>query len=179
MARNPTDAPPRLRRVTAAAFAVLLLATAGWVVAQVLRAPAPIADGGALPALAYRSPGGDGVLAPAPGTPQMVMLFHSRCGHCHYQLGLLDRELDRLSGARLFLVTTEDSLPSREIRERWPRLADAPNVTWATVDAGAWKREFGVTSTPATFVFGRDGRLRRTIRGEAKIDFLLESLHGA
>lgn len=166
-----------MRRAVAGLFLLLILCTGGWLVAQVLR-PEALATGGAMPSLTYQASGAAATLRPSATTPTAVLLFHSKCSHCHYQLDQLDRELEKLGDARLYLFTTEDSLPAGEMRTRWKRLAAAPNVVWGTVRAADFEREFGVLSTPVTFAFGPEGRLLERIIGEARVDYLAAALRG-
>lgn len=168
-----------MRRAIAGLFVVLILCTAGWLFAQVLRRPQALSTGDTIPTLSYHAPSRPAAALRADGAaPTLVMLFHSKCGHCHFQLDQMNAAVDRFADARVFLFTTEDSLPTREVQERWGRLYGASNVTWGTVAADDFQKDFGVLATPAIFTFDPQGKLLRKIQGEAKVDFLVEALRG-
>lgn len=167
-----------MRRVVAGVFLLAVLATGGWVAGQALR-PEVLPVASPVPSLEYRPAGAaPRQLAAADGTPTVVMLFHSQCGHCHAELDALERDPGALGPARIVLLTQEDTLPATLIHARWPRLAAAPRVEWGTVRAAEFKRDFGVLATPAFFLFGTDGRLRRKVMGEARPQFLAAALRG-
>jgi hypothetical protein len=163
-----------MRRVLAAVFLLVILGTGAALAARSTR-PSPLLAGGAMPALSYRDAMGRQQALAATPAGTVVMLFHSRCTHCHAQLDRLDRELPRLGATRLVLLTTEDSVSGAEITRRWPRLASAPTVTWGSVEAATFQERFGTLVTPALFVFGPDGHLRAKFRGETKLELLVPS----
>ena len=179
---NTSDAPGRTggrasdkRRILAAGVLAALLGGAGWVAAGAARAE-PMTVGATLPAIGYRTarePGVEQSLGADPSRATILMVFHSGCGHCHYQLDTLEREVARLAGTRVLLVTGERTLPVAEMRSRWPGLASSADVTWATVNPADVARTLGANATPAFFVFGRDGVLIERFVGVAKVDYLL------
>jgi hypothetical protein len=167
-----------MRRVMAGVFLLAVLATGGWVAAQAMR-PEVLPVSASIPPIQYHPAGGaPRRLQAAERIPTMVILFHSQCGHCHQELDLLNRDLAALGPVKLVLLTGEDTLPTRAIHARWRNLAAAPNVEWGTVRREDFSRGFGVLSTPAIFAFGPDGRLRRKVVGEAKLEFLAAALRG-
>jgi hypothetical protein len=138
---------PKLRRACAALFLTVVLGAAGWLGAQVMR-PGALAVGAAMPSLRYTGTAGAQPLRAAAEGRTVVVLYNSKCGHCHYELGVLDRNAGRLAGAHLVLVTTEDSVARAEVRREWPRLAASPNVDWGTVSRDEFLRGFGTLATP-------------------------------
>ncbi|MEP6619148.1 MAG: hypothetical protein ABJE47_07535 [bacterium] len=132
-----------------------------------------------LPALRYRASGGSNTLAADGRARPLVVLFDTHCGHCAYEFAQMDRQLSRFAGTHLYLLTAEDSLSMRDVARRWPLLATSPNVTWAMVDAAAFRRVFGPLVTPAIYVFDARGRLERTFHGETRIELLVSPMTSA
>lgn len=158
-----------MRRVLATLFVLLLIGTGGWLVAKTSRSDA-LTPGDRLPAITAAAPAGELAVRTGPHGA-VVILFHSRCGHCHAQLDRMAAHAASLSGP-IYLLTSEDSLPTADMNGRWSRLTAHPDVQWATVDPDLFLREFGTLVTPAVFVFGPDGRLVRKFRGEVKLELL-------
>lgn len=130
-----------------------------------------------MPALRYTSTAGAQPLRPAPSGRTVVVLYNSSCGHCRYELGMLDRNAERIRGANLVIVTTEDSVARGAVRRDWPRLAALPGVAWGTVDRSEFLRGYGTLATPAFFVFEPDGTLRARIVGETRLENLLRQIN--
>lgn len=103
----------------------------------------------------------------------LVILFHSTCAHCANEFDELEAHLDRLEDTRLYLFTTEHALDSQWM-SRWPRLRGSDQVTWGVIQPAERDRYFGVSVTPALFLYNRDGRLLRSWRGETKLEVLLD-----
>ena len=102
----------------------------------------------------------------------LVILFHSACAHCANEFDELEAHLDRLDGTELYLFTTERALNSRWMSS-WPRLRGSDRVTWGVIQPAKRDRYFGVSVTPALFLYDRDGGLLQSWRGETKVDVLL------
>ena len=168
---------PKLRRVCAALFLTVVLGAAGWLGAQVMR-PGALAVGAAMPTLRYTGATGSQPLAAAPEGRTVVVLYNSKCGHCHYELGVLDRNAAGIAGVHLVLVTTEDSVARAEVRREWPHLAASPNVAWGTVSRDEFLRAYGTLATPTFFVFEPNGTLHARIVGETRLENLLRQING-
>lgn len=166
-----------MRLAAILAFAALLLAAAGWLGPSAAR-PETLPVGARLPDVAYVSGGARHALRPAPEGRTLVVLYHSRCGHCEYELGVMDRELHRFGGARIVLLTPEDSVATGEAARRWPRLASAGSVTWGAVDGAQFAARFGSLATPQFFVADADGTLHAKFMGETRLENLLRALRG-
>lgn len=170
--------PQPTRRILSILFVAGCTAAGGWAVPRIV-GPDPIAPGDAIPAIRYTDDAGHAAtLAADARHPTAVVLFHSRCGHCHYQLDALAWEVERLAGARLYLLTTEASLPTDSIARRWAGLDRAANVRWGRVEADEFRAAFGGLSTPATFLFDRRGRFLRAFVGEVRVPVVAEVLAG-
>lgn len=158
-----------MRKFAAVVFLVLI-ASLGAAMAMQANRPDPLPVGGALPDVSYR----DGRQAHAVGErgrAAVVMLFHSRCGHCHAQLDAMERAALR-GDATTYLLTSEDSVATGMIARRWPHLAASPHVRWGSVDAHEFQARFGTLVTPAVFVFDAHHKLVRKYRGEVRTDLL-------
>jgi protein-disulfide isomerase len=162
----------KLAAVTALAAIVVAL---GFVVVRVARAGEGPSKN-SLPALAYRDSLGSHVIRADSGTPTIIVLFDSRCGHCAYQLTDFDRRLADLAHARIYLLTTEQKLPLAELARRWPVLAKAQSVTWGMVSASEFRAQLNTLVTPALFVYDARGAFVTKYVGEVKVDALLPAL---
>ena len=106
----------------------------------------------------------------------LVMLFHSKCSHCHDQMDDLADHLDAFGSVDLVFLTTEDTLPMQEMAGRWPCLATATNAMWGTVSAEDFDRDFGSRVTPGIYLFDSAGVLRHKTIGTVETSLLLTHL---
>jgi len=164
-----------LRRLAAIATLSGMAIALTWLVVQVQR-NGHMSAATRLPALAYRDARGSHVIRVNGRQPTMIVLFDSRCGHCAYQLSDIDRRFADLAGSRIYLLTTERTLPLEELAHRWPALASAPAVAWGTVSASDVRAHFHTLATPALFIFDAQGALVTQYVGEVKVDALLPAL---
>ena len=165
----------RVRRITATAGLAAAVAAIAWVVGLAARST-PLSNAARLPQLAYRDATGAHRISAVPGERTLIMVFHSKCGHCAYQLTAFNRRVAELSGARVYLLTTEHVLPVAELERQWPALSHAPSVTWGQVSSDDVKAQLRTLATPAFFVFDERGRLIARYVGETKLDLLLTVL---
>ena len=165
-----------MKKSVAFVFLAAVVLAGSWVVATASRREV-LPLGSAAPSFAFATAEGRATFHPSPRGRTLLILFHSRCGHCTYEFDTLDPQLDRLSGTELLLLTTEDSLNMAAIESRWPRLARSEQVTWGTVDRDVFVHHFGVVMTPALFLFDATGKLTGKWLGETKLDVLVEPSH--
>ncbi len=164
--------PGRLQKkqVIAATVLTVVLVSGGWVgtIPGTSRVPQ------SLPAsFAFQGVDGAATFQPNRHGRTLVILFHSACTHCANEFDELEANVDRLEDTRLYLFTTERALNSRWM-SRWPRLRGSDRVTWGVIQPAKRDRYFGVSVTPALFLYNRDGRLLGSWRGETKLGVLLD-----
>ena len=86
------------------------------------------------------------------GRPALLLLYHSDCLHCQYELSQLDSGLTQLDPTSVVLLTTEDSTATGMFEAKWPHLLGAPGVQRAHIDPAVAQRAFGINATPAVFI---------------------------
>src|SRR2546422_10775885 len=110
------------KRAAAAAFLLSVAGLTSWFAAIALRRD-PLPVGAALPPLTFQDGAGAHRLIANGQTPLLIVWFRSKCIHCQYEFGVLDRNLNLLQGVQIYLFTGEDSLPRARLAESWPALA--------------------------------------------------------
>ncbi len=165
----------RTKQVIMSIFSGLLIIFMIWLIREALR-PQVLPLGSLLPKAAYEICEGRDTLRIIPHRSQVLMLFHTRCPHCMYQLEVLESNAEAFSGRRLFLVTTEENFSLCYGPLQWPKFACAQHVVWAYISESEFKRHFGRAISPSIFIFDESGILRQKIRGEVKLDKILAGL---
>ncbi len=169
---GPMSVPRRFQKkqvIAVTAIAVVLVG-GGWVatIPGASRVPR------SLPAsFAFQGVEGSATFQPNRHGRTLVILFHSACAHCANEFDELEAHLDRIDDTRLYLFTTEPALNSH-LMSRWPRLRGSDKVIWGVIQPAKRDRYFGVSVTPALFLYDRDGGLLHSWRGETKLDVLLD-----
>ena len=174
----PTAAVSKVKCHTAQAIALAVAALLVWLFYTNLQPPV-LPPGARMPALAFNSPAGPDTLRSQPGKTTLVMLFSMRCPHCLYELDLFEKNRERLAAIRIYLVTTDRDFTPGVDNLRWPLLARAENILWVHLDEKQYQRHFGAAISPSFYIFDQDGLLREKIRGEIRLDALLERLEPA
>lgn len=164
-----------VRKATAALLLVIVAGGLAWLAAQAGRS-GPLADSALLPLLHYRNAGGAHLVRSESHRRTAIVLFNSQCSHCLYELDAFNRRLAEVDGARIYLLTTETSLPTDTVLRRWPSLMHSAAVSWGTVRADEFREGLRTLVTPAVFVFDEQGRLLNQFRGETKFDLLVLAL---
>ncbi len=160
----------RKKRVIAATVFTGVLMSAGWVGTMPGASHVPQS----LPAsFAFQGVEGSATFRLNRHGRTLVILFNSTCGHCANEFDELEAHADRLQNTRLYLFTTEHALNAQWM-SRWPRLRGSDQVTWGVIQPAKRDRYFGVSVTPALFLYDRDGRLLQSWRGETKHEVLLD-----
>ena len=163
------------KRILSGIFLMLFLSLTGWLIYAALR-PEKLPVGSPMPALQYRTEKGLQYLSDDGPGNLILVHFHSQCGHCKYELELLDKNLPALSGTQIVLLTSEKDFFEKAKQAAWPHLATAKNVTWGMADKSAFADMFGSIATPVTFIFDQSDTLRAKIIGEAKLAKILIEL---
>lgn len=105
------------------------------------------------------------------------MLFNTRCPHCLYELDVFDRNYATLSHLRIYLVTTEPEFQLCKEPMRWLNLFTSDQVIWAKVSEANFARYFGTALSPAMFIFDGKGVLKKKIRGEVKVETVIDEFN--
>lgn len=163
------------KKVVVVIFMITFLGLIGWLIWQGSK-PEVFPVGSMMPELGYRNPEGNYVLNADTTKITMIVLFHRKCEHCLYQLEQFNDHFDELVGTNIFIFTAEQQLFENSDLDQWPRLSDSQNVHWGIVDRKEFKNNFGGTATPYILFFDESGKLYYKIRGEVKMERILESL---
>lgn len=106
-------------------------------------------------------------LASGVGKPTIYVYFNSTCDHCQRQLQAMVRESARFEGARLVLLSAEET----EVLFAFASTLNFPATTDATVvhcRAEEIAKAFGVLSLPQIFAYDREGNLKGLFSGETE-----------
>jgi hypothetical protein len=167
-----------LRRIAAiAALAAIVAALVG--LGRYVVGSGRLSAATRLPELAYRDARGSHVIRADGRERTLIVLYHSKCGHCGYQLDAMEKRSPELAHARVYFLTTETGVDPAELQRRWPSLVRSPSMAWGTVSADEFRSHLRTLATPALFLFDEKGRLVVQYVGETKLDLLLPVLAGS
>jgi thioredoxin-related protein len=111
--------------------------------------------------------------------PIMIMYFKPACPYCEYELKIMNKGINGLGSADIYLITTEKSFFQDSVYKKQINLISAENVKFGLVAEDEYKEKFGITATPAFYFFDHEGKLVEKIIGETKFDRLIESIKKA
>jgi len=157
--------------IVASVFILLLL----WLVVQILK-PEPFPVGATMPVIYYAKENGLAKLRPDSTKKTAIMYFHRRCKSCLYEIQQFDSLLVALEGIKIIFLTSDRTLFKSNFRCQWPALA-AMNVEWGIVKKQEFKEAFGSVGVPYLYFFDERGVLYHKIRGEVRIERVVEVLN--
>ncbi len=109
----------------------------------------------------------------------MIMFFKPACPYCEYELKIMNKGINELGSAEIYLITTKKSFFQDSVYKKQINLISAENVKFGLVAEEEYKEKFGLTATPAFYFFDHEGKLVEKIIGETKFDRLIESIKKA
>jgi hypothetical protein len=119
-------------------------------------------SGDAIPVLSLRTASGDESLVAGNAGVQVVMLFDTRCTHCHAQLDSVAAHSGDLGATPITFVTAERALDP-QFAARWPALS--ARARWGMANPAELKKVFGPLVTPQTLIIDRQGRIHARYTG--------------
>lgn len=106
----------------------------------------------------------------------LIVFFSKDCPHCEYELNVLNENVEKLSGVKIYLFTIdEDYLESEEVK-KYKSLMNAPNVDFGVINKKEYKMKLGSTVTPTLYFFNKKKVLTAKIKGETKFERILQEL---
>jgi hypothetical protein len=104
----------------------------------------------------------------------VIIWLHPGCGHCQYQLNVIDKNIHRFGNVRFFLLSGDREYLNKNYCISWPNLVKSRNVFFGFVDESKFIKEFGSMVTPSLLIFNRFGYLEKKIQGETHLNKILK-----
>lgn len=162
-------------KIVAFVFISLFIISVVWIVTQGTKSEIlPI--GSKLPKITYKSLNGYDTLKTDNQSKILVLFFSKECPHCKYELSTLNKNLDMLEGTTIYLFTTEESYLSSEDIKLNEVLLLSSKAIYGIVKEEGFKESFGSLLKPSLYFFSKDGILTEEIKGETKIERIIEEL---
>lgn len=163
------------KKIIGVSFMVLFIGVVIWIVIQGTK-PELLPIGSKLPRITYISLDGYNTLKTNNQSKILVLFFSKECPHCKYELSILNENLDKLEGATIYLFTADDGyLKSEEIKTNEALLSNS-KVVYGIVNKENFDSTFGSLLTPSLYFFNNDGILTGKIKGETKLERIIEEL---
>ncbi|MFQ5632853.1 MAG: TlpA family protein disulfide reductase [bacterium] len=167
-----------LARIFAGLFLLVFLTLTGLLIYGALQ-PETLPLGAPMPEMAFQTENGTKILHPDRAHKTLVMYFHTNCKYCRAQLRKFDENIAAFKDTHMILLTHEKNLFEKKRMRAWPYLAQAKNITWGIAGKDALLEHFAPRVTPTTYIFNKAGLLVSKIRGEAKLEKMLNALKKA
>ncbi len=107
--------------------------------------------------------------------PLLLIHFNSECEHCRYELADLKRNLRALQQTKVVLMSSENISTIKKTASDFG-VEQFSNVDFVKINRDDVYDNFGALSTPHILIYGKDRRLVKEFRGEAKIEAILQYL---
>jgi len=108
--------------------------------------------------------------------PVLITYFHPECEYCQEQESLINQQLDSFSNYLLLMVSYADSAAIKMFSEKY-ELSGHQNIIFLQDNKDMFKDIFGKSAVPTSFIYNKNRKLVKQIKGEAKIGELLKYLN--
>jgi hypothetical protein len=142
-----------------------------WLVYEIAK-PEILPIGSRMPQLEYMTSNGRDSLKADGSKITLIVLFHTNCKHCIYQLKQFAHHFDQFADQIIIFLTTEQNFFASKGREDWPNIQHANNTRWGVVEKRHLKESFGNPVYPGIFIFNTKGELVYKIFGEVKLGII-------
>jgi len=161
------------KKIIAISLIVLLATAVVWMVIEG-SSPEVLPLGSKLPEIEYSGFSGVQKLKADNVHKTVVMFFSEECSHCIYELNLLNNNLQKLKRVNVYLITIEKDVLKNGFIDNYQNLKKADNVTFGIVKKEEYKSKLGIMSHPVLYFFNEKGKLTSKIKGETKIEKIIE-----
>ncbi len=163
------------KKVFAITFIVLFVTAVVWLVIEGSK-PEALPLGSKLPEIEYTGLNGVQKLYADNVHKTVVIFFSEQCSHCKYELNVLNENAEKIKGTNFYLITLDKDIITNGFTDKYPALKEAVNITFGTVKKEDYENNYGAMVTPALFFFNKEGVLTTKLKGETKIDRILEEI---
>ena len=107
--------------------------------------------------------------------PVIIFVFSPECGHCQHETELMIKNIDKLKGVQILMVTY---LPYNEMIDFYNnyKLNRFSNITVARDAAFFFPVYFKVKNFPSFYIYDKRGNFRQFLEGDVGIDKILNAL---
>jgi len=107
----------------------------------------------------------------------VIVWFHPECGHCRYQLDVINSNIHRLQDVRFLFITAEKDFFRKHFSIEWPDLVESSHALFGVIDKSKFIKEFGPVFTPSLLFFNYSGELKEKLYGEVKVDKIIQLIN--
>lgn len=163
------------KKIIAISFMVLFLFSIVWLIVIGTK-PEVLPVGSQCPQITYKTINGYDTLKTINQSKMLIIYFSKDCPHCEYELSILNENLEKLEEVMVYLFTTNESYLNSEEIQANKNLLLSSKVIYGIVKEEDFKKLFGGLITPSLFFSNKEGILTAKIKGETKIERIIEEL---
>lgn len=161
------------KKIIAISFIAVFIFAVVWLIIEGSRQEIlPI--GSRLPKIDYTTLNGNETLTTNNKNKTLIIFFSKECPHCKYELNILNENIYKLIGSRIYLFTSEKGYLQSEDIKMNASLLSSDNVTYGIVNEKEYYSSFGSLATPSLFFFNTEGNLTAKLKGETKFERILK-----
>ena len=109
------------------------------------------------------------------GKATLIINFHPDCEHCQYEAEIIGKRLNDFANYQLVWVSYADTQQIKTFAQTY-RLSGYKNITFLHDKNMVFSDIFGKSGVPTSFIYDKNGKLRKQFKGEVKVEALLKYL---
>jgi len=164
------------KKVFAITFIVLFVTAVVWLVIEGSK-PEALPLGSKLPEIEFESFDGIRIIKSDTLHKTVVMFFSKKCPHCKYELNVLNENAGKIKGTNFYLITLDKDIFTNGFTDRYLKLRVSENIKFGVVKKDEYKNKYGTIVTPAFFFFDKNGMLFSKLKGETKLERILDEIN--
>jgi len=112
-----------------------------------------------------------------PDKSTVIIYFHPECEHCQYEASEIGKQAQGFYNANVIMISPDDSSERLESFAIRYRLWEVENLTILLDRDNQFKKQFGQSVIPSVFIYGSDKHLRKSYKGETRIDAIIKYIN--
>jgi thiol-disulfide isomerase/thioredoxin len=105
----------------------------------------------------------------------LLIVFNPDCEHCVFEIRQISNHLEDLPDTEIIMITTVQNNITREFMVK-EGLDSIPRIKILRCEPVVFKEVFGTMPFPTVFIYGRNKKLLRILKGEVNIELITNSL---
>lgn len=108
--------------------------------------------------------------------PVLFVYYNSECDFCNHEAEMIQQNLEKLKDIHIVFISFEKTDKIKEFAQKYS-LLQHDNINFISDSKATFATTFDVKSLPCLVLYNQDRNLIEKIKGQVKIETVLEKLH--
>lgn len=109
-------------------------------------------------------------------TPVLFVYFNSECNFCNHEAEIIQQNLEKLRDIQIVFISFEETDKIQKFAQKYS-LLQHDNINFIADSKATFATTFDVKSLPCLVLYDKESNLIEKIKGQVKIETVLEKFH--